>query len=53
MPAVLCSLGPVRDVVDSTDSISSAIVAAVTSWTADPLSGRPQPTANSSASPES
>jgi N-acetylmuramoyl-L-alanine amidase len=52
MPAVLCSLGPVRDVVDSTDSISSAIVAAVTSWTADPLSGRPQHAANSASSPE-
>jgi N-acetylmuramoyl-L-alanine amidase len=37
MPAVLCSLGPVRDVVDATDAISAAIVAAIAGWTAEPL----------------
>lgn len=36
MPAVLCSLGPVRDVVDSTDEISAAIVRAMNGWTAAP-----------------
>ena len=33
MPAVLCLLGPVRDVVDSTDEISAAIVRAMGGWT--------------------
>jgi len=33
MPAVLCSLGPVRVAVDATDAVSEAAVAAVTSWT--------------------
>jgi N-acetylmuramoyl-L-alanine amidase len=33
MPAVLCSLGPVREVVDSTDEISAAIVGAMSAWT--------------------
>ena len=37
MPAVLCSLGPVRDVVDSTDRITDAIVAAVRAWNEAPL----------------
>ncbi|MEL6891639.1 MAG: peptidoglycan-binding protein [Actinomycetota bacterium] len=37
MPAVLCSLGPVRDVVDSTDRITTAILAAVTDWNDAPL----------------
>lgn len=37
MPAVLCSLGPVRDVVDSTDRITEAIVAAVRAWNEAPL----------------
>jgi N-acetylmuramoyl-L-alanine amidase len=32
MPAVLCSLGPVRDVVDATDGITAAVVEAVMSW---------------------
>lgn len=33
MPAVLCSLGPVRAAVDATDAITDAIVEAVTAWT--------------------
>jgi N-acetylmuramoyl-L-alanine amidase len=37
MPAVLCALGPVRDVVDATDAISAAIVAAIGSWAAAPV----------------
>ena len=37
MPAVLCSLGPVRDVVDSTDAISAAIVDSMSGWTVAPL----------------
>jgi N-acetylmuramoyl-L-alanine amidase len=37
MPAVLCSLGPVRDVVDSTDAIVEALVVAVSSWGSSPL----------------
>ena len=37
MPAVLCSLGPVRDVVDSTDAITHAVVDAVSAWTETPF----------------
>ena len=37
MPAVLCSLGPVRDVVDATDAISAAMVAALDAWAASPV----------------
>jgi N-acetylmuramoyl-L-alanine amidase len=33
MPAVLCSLGPVRAAVDATDSVTEAVVAALTAWT--------------------
>ena len=33
MPAVLCSLGPVRTVVDATDAVTEAVVAAVSTWT--------------------
>jgi len=33
MPAVMCSLGPVRAAVDATDAVTEAVVAAVTSWT--------------------
>jgi N-acetylmuramoyl-L-alanine amidase len=32
MPAVLCSLGPVRVVVDATDAITATIAAAVAAW---------------------
>jgi N-acetylmuramoyl-L-alanine amidase len=37
MPAVLCSLGPVRDVVDATDAIAGAILAAVVAWSMSPV----------------
>lgn len=37
MPAVLCSLGPVRDIVDSTDEIIDALVAAISAWGSSPL----------------
>lgn len=33
MPAVLCSLGPVRAAVDATDAVTETIVEAVTTWT--------------------
>jgi N-acetylmuramoyl-L-alanine amidase len=33
MPAVLCSLGPVRAAVDATDEFTETIVSAVTAWT--------------------
>jgi N-acetylmuramoyl-L-alanine amidase len=36
MPAVLTSLGPVRDVVDSADAITAALVDAVIGWSAAP-----------------
>ncbi len=32
MPAVLCSLGPVRTAVDATDAVTDAVVAALTTW---------------------
>ncbi len=35
MPAVLCSLGPVREIVDAADAISAAVVAAVSHWVVD------------------
>jgi N-acetylmuramoyl-L-alanine amidase len=37
MPAVLCSLGPVREVVDATDAIAAAILAAVVRWSISPM----------------
>ena len=33
MPAVLCSLGPVRAAVDATDAVTDTVVTAVTEWT--------------------
>jgi N-acetylmuramoyl-L-alanine amidase len=33
MPAVLCSLGPVRAAVDATDAVTESVVAAVGAWT--------------------
>ena len=33
MPAVLCSLSPVRAAVDATDAVTEAVVDAVTAWT--------------------
>ncbi len=41
MPAVLCSLGPVREVVDATDAVTGAIVAALEDWVASPVTDRP------------
>ena len=40
MPAVLCSLGPVRDVVDATDGISAALVTALDNWASSPVTAR-------------
>ena len=37
MPAVLLSLGPVRSVVDATDAITTAMVAAIDDWGTSPL----------------
>lgn len=37
MPAVLCSFGPVRAVVDATDLITEAIVSSLESWSRTPL----------------
>ena len=36
MPAVLCSLGPVREVIDSSQAITNSLVAAITSWSDAP-----------------
>ncbi len=41
MPAVLCSVGPVRSVVDRTDGLTRAITAAVSMWSEEPLVGFP------------
>jgi len=37
MPAVLCSLGPVRSIVDRTDAVTDAVTVAIRSWTTIPL----------------
>lgn len=37
MPAVLCSLGPVRDVVDESAAVADAVVDAVSAWSVTPL----------------
>jgi N-acetylmuramoyl-L-alanine amidase len=37
MPAVLCALGPVREVVDATSLITSAVVEAARRWGDGPL----------------
>jgi N-acetylmuramoyl-L-alanine amidase len=37
MPAVLCSLGPVRDVVDATGTLTTAVVSAARLWGDAPL----------------
>ncbi len=37
MPAVLCSLGPVREIVDRTGELTEAIVAAMAAWSDAPL----------------
>ena len=44
MPAVLCSLGPVRSVVDRSDLVSTAVTRAVTSWSESPVSPSDEPT---------
>jgi N-acetylmuramoyl-L-alanine amidase len=36
MPAVLCSLGPVREIVDSSDAIAAGMVRALEAWAASP-----------------
>ncbi len=40
MPAVLCSLGPVREIVDATDAIASALVLAIVAWASSPMTDR-------------
>lgn len=40
MPAVLCSLGPVREVVDAAERISHAVTRAVNAWAASPVTTR-------------
>ncbi len=45
MPAVLCSLGPVREVVDATDAIAGALVTAIVTWAASPMTDRHDPDA--------
>ncbi len=35
MPAVLCSLGPVRSAVDAADAVTVAVAAAMAAWTGD------------------
>jgi len=37
MPAVLCSMGPVREVADATTDVAAAIVGAVSAWSITPL----------------
>jgi N-acetylmuramoyl-L-alanine amidase len=39
MPAVLCSVGPVRSVVDRTNRVTGAVTSAVAAWSAAPTSG--------------
>ena len=40
MPAVLCSLGPVRAAVDETDGVTATIVQALAAWTTTPSTPR-------------
>ncbi len=47
MPAVLCSLGPVRAAVDATDAVSEVVVAAVTIWTSGATTSPTTATASS------
>lgn len=37
MPAILCSLGPVRDVVDVSGDVADAVVEAVSAWSNTPI----------------
>ncbi len=49
MPAVLCSFGPVRDVVDATGALTAAVASSVRSWADGPLgAGRTGAQANES-----
>jgi N-acetylmuramoyl-L-alanine amidase len=43
MPAVLCSVGPVRSVVDRTNLVTEAVTRAVAAWSAAPLGGSDNP----------
>lgn len=43
MPAVLCSIGPVRRIVDATPLVVEAVVASLESWAASPLEPGPTP----------
>jgi N-acetylmuramoyl-L-alanine amidase len=43
MTAVVCTLGPVQQVVDAAPTISDAVVGALTAWVACPLPQRPDP----------
>ena len=43
MPAVLCSVGPVRSVVDRTNRLSEAVTRAVTAWSDTPLTAPEEP----------
>ncbi|MGB9344927.1 MAG: peptidoglycan-binding protein [Ilumatobacteraceae bacterium] len=43
MPAVLCSLGPVRAVVDATDEITERLVTAIDAWATSPMTDRHPP----------
>jgi N-acetylmuramoyl-L-alanine amidase len=43
MPAVLCSVGPVRAVVDRTNVLSDAVTRAVAAWSEAPLLGPDRP----------
>jgi N-acetylmuramoyl-L-alanine amidase len=51
MPAVLCSLGPVRTAVDATDAVTEAVVAAVTAWTSTATSGATSGASSGATSP--
>ena len=44
MPAVLCSVGPVRSVVDRTNLLTDALTRAVAAWSEAPLVALDQPT---------
>lgn len=41
MPAVVCSLGPVRDVVDATEEIAGIVTDSVVRWASSPSPGGP------------
>jgi N-acetylmuramoyl-L-alanine amidase len=43
MTAVVCSMGPVQRVVDTTPALSDAVVQALTAWTESPVAGTLSP----------